>query len=94
MLTENSKVKVHFCDHRKYPSFESETITGNHDEIFEVKNHNGKIGIDWNTKRSPYTCNGEVFTPFEAFSSSVIFEDIETGELYHYSNIAENIERA
>lgn len=93
MLKENCKVKVHFCDCGKYPSFDGETITRKHDKIFEVKNHNGKIGIDWNTERSPYTCNGEVFTPFEAFSSSVIFEDIETGELYHYSNIAENIER-
>lgn len=92
MLKKNSKVKVHLCDHRKYPSFEDETITRNHNKIFEVKKQGGKLGIDWNTECSPYICKGEIFVPFERFSWSVIFEDIETGKLYHYSDIAENIE--
>lgn len=47
MLKENSKVKVHFCDHRKFPSFEGETITRNYGKIFEVKKQNGKLGIVW-----------------------------------------------
>lgn len=92
MLQENSKVKVHFCDHRKFPSFEGETITRTHGKIFEVKRENGKLGIDYNTERSPYTCNGEIFTPFRVFGWNVVFEDVKTGKLYHYSNIAENIE--
>lgn len=92
MLQENSKVKVHFCDHRKFPSFEGETITRHHGKIFEVKRKNGKLGIDYNTERSPYTCKGDIFTPFYTFALDVVFEDVETGKLYHYSNIAENIE--
>ena len=92
MLKENSKVKVHFCDHRKFPSFEGEAITRQHDKIFEVKNQGGKLGIDYNAERSPYTCKGEIFTSFNTFARNVIFEDVETGKLYHYSNIEENIE--
>lgn len=92
MLKENSKVKVHFCNHNKFPSFEGESITRTHDKIFEVKKKNGKLGIDYNTSRSPYTRNGEIFTPFETFSWNVIFEDVETGKQYHYSNITGNLE--
>ena len=93
MLKENSKVKVHFCDHRKFPSFEDEIITRQHDKIFEVKKQDERLGIDYNTERSPYTCNGEIFTPFNTFAWNVIFENVETGKLYHYSNITKNIER-
>lgn len=85
MLNENSKVKVHIY------SGKSEIKTRNHERIFQVKKQNGKYGIDWNTERSPYTCNGEVFTPFNTFSGNVIFEDVENGKHYHYSNIAENV---
>lgn len=75
MLNENSKVKVHMY------SGKSEIKTRNHGRIFQVKKQNRKYGIDWN----------EVFTPFDAFSHSVIFEDVENGKRYHYSNIAENL---
>lgn len=37
--------------------------------------------------KSPITCNGETFTPFETFASSVIFENVETGGLFHFSSI-------
>lgn len=85
MLNENSKVKVHMY------SGKSEIKTRNHGRIFQVKKQNGKYGIDWNTEHSPYTCNGEAFTPFDTFSHSVIFEDVESGKHYHYSNISENM---
>lgn len=92
MLKENSKVKVHFCNDRKFPGFENEIITRQHNRIFEVKNQGGKLGIDYNTECSPYTCHGEIFTPFDTFAQKVIFEDVDTGKIYHYSNITKDIE--
>lgn len=92
MLQENSKVKVYICNHQTFPKIEDAVKTRNIEVIFEVKKKNGKLGIDYNTSRSPYTCNGEIFTPFETFSWNVIFEDVETGKQYHYSNITGNLE--
>lgn len=92
MLQENIKVKVYICNHQTFPEIGDEVKNRNDGVIFEVKKHNGKLGIDYNTRRSPYTCKGEVFTPFDAFSQNVIFEDVETGKQYHYSNIAGNLE--
>lgn len=85
MLNENSKVKVHIY------SGKSEIKTRNSERIFQVKKQNGKYGIDWNTEHNPYTCNGEIFTPFDTFSANVIFEDMENGKRYYYSAISENI---
>lgn len=82
MLNENSKVKVHMY------SGKSETKTRNYGRIFQVKKQNGEYGIDWNTEHSLYTFNGGTFTPFYTFSHTVIFEDVENGKSYHYSNIA------
>ena len=93
MLKENSKVKVYLCNHQTFPEIGDEVKTRSSGVIFEVKKHNGKLGIDYNTRRSPYTCNGEIFTPFETFASNVIFEDVETGKQYHYSNITQNLEK-
>ena len=60
----------------------------------EIKTKNyGKLGIDWNTEKLPYSCNGEIFAPFETFAPSVIFENIETGELFHSSNIENAVVR-
>ena len=42
-----------------------------------------------NTEKLPTTCNGEVFAPFETFAPTVIFENVENGKKYHWSN-AEN----
>lgn len=92
MLKENSKVKVYICSHRTYPNIGDAAKTRNADRIFEVKIKNGKLGIDYNTSRSPYHCRGEIFTPFETFSWNVVFVDVDTGKQYHYSNIVENIE--
>ena len=52
-----------------------------------------KLGIDWNTERSPYICRGEIFTPFEVFAPSVTFENIETNESYYFSNIKNELEK-
>lgn len=84
-MKENKMVKVHMY------SGNIEVKTRNFDKIFRVYKKNGKLGIDWNTERSPYTCKGEVFTPFETFAQAVIFEDVETGEKYHFDNIENTV---
>lgn len=44
----------------------------------------GKLGVDWVEKE---------FAPFETFASAVIFENVETGERFHFSNIKNEIEK-
>ena len=66
----------------------TEIITRNHGKHFIVYEIGGKLGIKWNTERSPYTCRGEEFTPFNTFASSVIFERISDGTRFRYDNIA------
>ena len=86
MLKVNDRIKVHIfgADHR-------EIKTWNYNTVFTVYEVDGKLGIDWNTKKSPTTCNGEVFTPFETFSYTVIFENVENGKRYHWSNIENRV---
>lgn len=81
-MKANDTIKVHL-----YDTSNREIKTRNYDKVFPVYEKNGKLGIDYNTERSSYTYMGDVFTPFEAFAQSVIFENIETGELFHFSNI-------
>lgn len=92
MLKENSKIKVHMYDGIGYPQKKVESITRHYDKVFTVYKKNGKLGIDWNTEQSPYTCNGDVFTPFETFAPCVEFENISTGKCYHYSNLTNKLE--
>lgn len=86
MLQVNDKVKVHM-----YDSCNREIKTRSYDKVFVVCEENGKLGINWNTEKSLYTCHGEVFTPFETFSYSVIFENVENGKKYHWSNVENRI---
>lgn len=83
----NDKIKVHMY------SFGEEIKTRNFDKVFTVYEKNGKLGIDYNIERSPYTCKGDTFTPFETFASTVMFENVETGEKYRFSNIKNGIEK-
>lgn len=88
-LKVNDKVKVHLFD-----TSNKEIKTRNFDKVFTVYEKNGKMGIDWNTEQSPYTCKCDIFTPFEAFASTVIFENVETGEKFHFSNIKNAVIKA
>ena len=88
MLKENDMIKVHL-----YDTSNREIKTRNFDKIFRVYKNGGKFGIDWNIERSPYTCKGELFTPFEAFAQNVIFENVKTGERYRFSNIKNELEK-
>ena len=81
-MKANDMVKVHL-----YDTSNREIKTRNYGKVFRVYKKNGKLGIDYNTERSPHTCKGDVFTPFETFAQSVIFENVETKELFHFSNI-------
>lgn len=81
-MRTNDIIKVHL-----YDSSNKEIKTKNYGKTFCVYEKNGKLGIDWNTERSLCSCEGDIFTPFETFAQSVIFENIETGELFHFSNI-------
>ena len=79
---------------RMYGSSRMEIKTRSHGQVFTVKEQGGKLGIDWNTERSPYLCRGDIFTPFSSFSgTSVTFEDVTNGDKYHYSAITEDIEK-
>ena len=87
-MKTNDTIKVHL-----YDSSNREIRTRNYDKTFCVYKKNGKLGIDWNTEKSPYTCKGDVFAPFETFAQSVIFENVETKELFHFSNIENAVVR-
>lgn len=80
------KVKVHMY------SGSGEIRTQNFNKVFDVYMKNGKPGIDWNVNRLPYSNHGDIFTPLDNFASSVIFEDVENGKAYHWSNIKNYIE--
>ncbi len=74
-MKTSDMIKVHLYDMNN-----KEIKTRSYDKIFIVHEKDGKLGIDWNT-----------FTPFETFASSVIFENIETGELFFFSNIENTV---
>ena len=88
-MKENDMIKVHiYNDGNKN---HKEIKTRNFDKVFRVYRKNGKLGIDWNTERSPYTSNGDIFSPFENFSHTVIFENVETGETYCFDNVSNEV---
>ena len=85
-MKANDKIKVHLFSNSR------EIQTRHKDTVFTVYEKNGKLGIDWNTEHSPYTCKGDIFTPFYTFANTVIFENVETGELYHWDNIRNSLQ--
>lgn len=91
MLKDGSKVTIHFINHWNYQN-PTEIKTDYTGKVFIVKTENGKQGIDGNINRSPYTCKGELFTPFSVYSWTVIFKDENTGKLYRHSEIKKGLE--
>ncbi|MCM1083323.1 MAG: hypothetical protein NC428_07585 [Clostridium sp.] len=81
---EKAFVKVHM-----YGTDGQEIKTENYGKSFEVYEKNGKLGIDWN---EGYQHAEDVFVPFEAFTSSVIFENAETGTKFSFNTIKNDIE--
>jgi hypothetical protein len=84
MLKEYQKIKVHLFDANG-----CEIITDCKDTVFIVKEKGGKLGIDFNTK----ILVDDIFTPFESFTNSVIFEDVSTQEKYYFDNIERLIKK-
>lgn len=91
MLKTGSKITLHFINHWCYKA-PTEIKTDYTGKIFTVKTENGKQGIDGNLNHSPYTCKGELFTPFNVYSWTVIFRNEKTGHLYRYSEIKKGLE--
>lgn len=85
-LTINDKIKVYIYSSGK------EIKTRNFDRIFTVYKKDGKLGINWNIERNPAS-KGDIFTPFETFVDTVIFENVRTGEKFHFNNIKNEIEK-
>lgn len=87
-LAEGRKILVHLYN----PNSSREIKTRNYNKPFTVRREAGRLGIDWNTERSPYTCGGDIFAPFCTFAPSVIFEDTETGARFHFDNLTESVQ--
>ena len=85
MIKANDKIKVHMYSNNR------EIQTRHINTVFTVYEKNGVLGIDWNTAKSPYTCKGDIFTPFYTFADSVIFENVETGEKFHFNNLKNDV---
>ena len=86
MLHENDRVKVHMIE---WPS-RREIRTRNHSEVFTVQKHpkTGKLCIDWRRGSDPLAHTGSTLVPLASFAWTVVFENIDTGKLYHNNEIA------
>lgn len=84
MLKASNKITVHIfgTDGKEIKTLDSNTA-------YTVCEKNGKLGINYNTERKQTTSDGDVFVPFESFSYTVVFENVENGKKYYWSN-AEN----
>ena len=91
MLRNGSKITMHFIDHCRHQN-PTEVKVGTTGMIFTVKTENGRLGFDGNINKSPYTCRGELFTPFSVYAWSVIFRNEKTGRLYRFSDIKNALE--
>lgn len=87
-LDEGDRVRVHLYDNSG-----REIVTRHFGDVFTVRRESGRLGIDWNTERSPYASRGEVFAPLSTFATSVIFEQIGTGYKFYWDNITNSIKR-
>ena len=92
MLRDGSKITIHFINHWMHEVPTEDTPKAYAGKVYEVKTVNGKQGFDGNEEKSPYTCRGDIFTPFAAYAWSVIFRDEETGRLYRHSSITNALE--
>ena len=78
-MKTGDNIKVHM-----YDSNNKEITTRNGNKVFTVCEKDGKTGIEWIKNE---------FAPFETFAQSVIFENVETGERFHFNNIKNVIEK-
>jgi hypothetical protein len=76
-----------------YDTRNQEIKTRQFNKVFIVYEKQGKLGIDWNTERNPFSFNDDTFIPFETFSHTVIFENIENGEQFNFDSISNSIKK-
>lgn len=82
-MKENDMIKVHFYDRITG----KEIKTNNYNKVFKVYKINGELGIYWND-------DNKRLSPFHTFCHSVIFENVESGVFYHYSNFKNAVVKA
>ena len=82
MLHENDRVKVHMID---WQTRSREIKTRNYGQVFTVTKHprTGELCIDWRRGMDPLAHIGSPLVPLTGFAWTVVFENIETGKLYH-----------
>lgn len=86
MLHENDKIRVHMIE---WPR-RCEIKTRNHGEVFTIQKHprTGQLCIDWRRGSDPLAHMGDGLLPLRSFAWTVVFENVETGTLYHNNEIA------
>ena len=87
-MKANDKVKVHMYDTRN-----QEINTRQKDKVFTVYEKDGKLGIDWNGADSKCKYDDTKFEPISGFSHTVIFENVKTGERFHFDTISNSIQK-
>lgn len=77
-----TRVKVHFFDHREGKEFDTRISNS----VFFVGIERGQLGIiDFYEKGDPF--HASRFAPFYTFAPSVVFENVENGRRFHNSPI-------
>ncbi len=84
-LKAGDKVKVHFYDIHRNEEIKTDVF----DKVFTVCERDGSLGIDMFYKN----LGDNKFTAFHTFASSVNFENVETGQNYHYDTISGKVEK-
>lgn len=92
VLKDGTKVTMHWINHWMHEVPTEDTPKKYAGQVYEVKTVNGKQGIDGNPEQNPYTCRGNIFTPFSIYAWTIIFKAEDTGRLYRYDNIKNGLE--
>ena len=87
MLKVNDRIKI-----RMYDMKGKEISTGIVDKVFKVYEKNGKLGVDFYDEDRAQLWGRKIFTPFDEYSHTVVFENVDTGEQYHYCTVTRKLE--
>ena len=89
MLQENDKITVHMIDRPRL----REIKTRGYGQVLTVTKHpkTGKLCIDWGRFLAPSDPLSKDLIPLTGFAWTVVFENVETGKLYHYNTLADSV---
>ena len=76
-LKEDDEIKVHI-----FGASGKEIETRNYGKVFRVQRNGHKLGINWRAELGTDILSS--FTPFSMFSSTVLFEKVKTGHVFHF----------